>query len=438
MSRTFAVIKREFTESVRARTFLVGTILGPVFMIGLFAVQFLILSRAGGGEHDVAIVDATGTGIGDQVAARLAGEGGAPRGGGMRPTFTTELVTIDAAEADTRRAALNDRVVAGEIDGFLYLPPDLMSAGGALYEGDNATNSSVTGELRGAVQQAVQSRRLETEGIDPSRVDQALRPVRLESTKTGDQGATGSAEATSVLGFLMGFAIYMVVLLYGAAVMNGVLEEKRDRIVELIVSSVPAQNLMLGKVIGIGGAGVLQVAIWVAFAAVLLMNGAAIAGAVGAPEEAVAALSQGTILPDVPLSVGILFILYFAGGFFLYSTIYAMLGAIATNSQEAQQLVFPVIVPLIIGFFLVPLATQNPEGGPAVIGSLVPFTAPMVMPVRAVIAGVPWLQLILSIVLLFGTALALVWIGGKIYRIGIFATGKRASFREVWRWVRTA
>jgi ABC-2 type transport system permease protein len=437
MSRTFAVIKREFVESVRARTFLIGTILGPVFMIGLFAVQFLILSRAGGGQHDVAIVDATGLGLGDQVATRLAGEGGPPRGG-MRPTFTTEVIAIAAADAETRRSALNDRVVAGDLDGFLYLPPDLMSAGGVRYEGENATNSSVTGELRSAVQQTVQSRRLETEGIDPSRVDQALRPVRLESTKTGDQGATGSAEATSILGFLMGFAIYMVVLLYGAAVMNGVLEEKRDRIVELVVSSVRAQNLMLGKVIGIGGAGVLQVAIWVAFAALLLMNGADIARAVGAPDDAVAALAQGSILPDVPLSVGILFILYFAGGFFLYSTIYAMLGAIATNAQEAQQLVFPVIVPLIIGFFLVPLATQNPEGGAAVIGSLVPFTSPMVMPVRAVIAGVPWLELLLSIGLLFGTALGLVWIGGKIYRIGIFATGKRPTMKEVWRWVRAA
>jgi ABC-2 type transport system permease protein len=133
-----------------------------------------------------------------------------------------------------------------------------------------------------------------------------------------------------------------------------------------------------------------------------------------------------------------MFVIYFAGGFFLYSTMYAVLGAIATTSQEAQQLVFPVVMPLIIGFFLVPMATQNPDGGAAVIGSLVPFTSPMVMPVRAIIGGVPPLQLALSIALLIGTGLAIVWIGGKIYRIGILATGKKPTMREVWRWVTTA
>jgi ABC-2 type transport system permease protein len=437
MSRTTAVIKREFLESVRARTFLIGTILGPVFMIGLFGAQFLILSRAGGGEHTIAIVDATGAGLGDDVAATLGREVPGP-GAGLRAQFTTEVVRVAVAETEARRAALNDRVISGDLDGFLYLPPDLLTGGIPRYEGENATNGSVTSEVRNAVQQAVQSERLESEGIDAGRVNEALRPIRLETAKTGDQGATGSAEATAVLGFLMGFAIYMVVLLYGAAVMNGVLEEKRDRIVELIVSSIRAQSLMLGKVIGIGGAGVLQVGIWVAFAALLLMNGADIARTFGASAEVIAMLSQGTLLPDVPASVGVLFIVYFAGGFFLYSTIYAMLGAIATTSQEAQQLVFPVIIPLILGFFLVPVATQNPDGGPAVIGSLVPFTSPMVMPVRAVIAGVPILELLASIALLVGTGLALVWIGGKIYRIGIFATGKRPSVREVWRWVRTA
>jgi ABC-2 type transport system permease protein len=438
MSKTFAVIKREFTESVRARTFLVGTILGPVFMIGLFAVQFLIISRSGGGEHTIAVVDATGRGIGEQVERMLGGEGAVGRRSGVRAAFTPELITIDGEQADAQRQTLNERIVAGELDGFVYLPPDLVESGNARYEGDNATNNSVTGEVRNAVQQAVQSVRLQAEGIDPNRVTSALRPVRMETAKTGDDGATGSAEATSVIAFLLGFAIYMSVLLYGASVMNGVLEEKRDRIVELIVSSIRAEQLMLGKVVGIGATGVLQMSIWVAFAALLIMNAPQLASIFNAPDEVVAMLSAGGLLPSVPLSVGIMFVIYFAGGFFLYSTMYAVLGAIATTSQEAQQLVFPVVMPLIIGFFLVPMATQNPDGGAAVIGSLVPFTSPMVMPVRAIIGGVPPLQLALSIALLIGTGLAIVWIGGKIYRIGILATGKKPTMREVWRWVTTA
>jgi ABC-2 type transport system permease protein len=438
MSKTLAVIKREFTESVRTRTFLIGTILGPVFMIGLFAVQFLIVSRSGGGEHTIAIVDATGQQIGEQVEGMLGTDAAASRRSGARATFTPELITIAAAEGDARRAALNARIVAGELDGFVFLPPDLIEGGIARYEGENATNNSVTTEVRNAVQQAVQSVRLEAQGFDAARVNQALRPVRLETAKTGDDGATGSAEVTTVLAFLLGFAIYMSVLLYGASVMNGVLEEKRDRIVELIISSIRAEQLMLGKVVGIGATGVLQMAIWVAFAALLIMNAASLARIFNASDEIVLMLSQGSLLPSVPATVGILFVVFFAGGFFLYSTMYAVLGAIATTSQEAQQLVFPIIMPLILGFFLVPMATQNPDGGPAVIGSIVPFTSPMVMPVRAMIGGVPPLQLMLSIALLLGTGMGIVWIGGKIYRIGILATGKRPSMREVWRWVTTA
>src|SRR5690606_16253403 len=278
---------------------------------------------------------------------------------------------------------------------------------------------------------------LQAEGIDPARVTGALRPIRLETAKTGDDGATGSAEVTTVLAFLLGFAIYMSVLLYGASVMNGVLEEKRDRIVELILSSIRAEQLMLGKVLGIGATGVLQMAIWVAFAALLIMNAPQLAGIFGAPDEVVAMLNSGGLLPSVPFTVGILFVIFFAGGFFLYSTMYAVLGAMATTSQEAQQLVFPVIMPLIIGFFLVPMATQNPDGGAAVIGSIVPFTSPMVMPVRALIGGVPWIQLVLSIVLLIGTGLAIVGLGGKHYRIGKRATGRKPTQREVWRGERT-
>src|SRR5690606_17210638 len=157
--------------------------------------------------------------------------------------------------------------------------------------------------------------RLQAEGIDPSRVTGALRPIRMETAKTGDDGATGSAEATSVIAFILGFAIYMSVLLYGASVMNGVLEEKRDRIVELIVSSIRAEQLMLGKVLGIGATGVLQMSIWVAFAALLIMNAPQLAGIFGAPPELIAGLTNGGLLPTVPLSVGVLFVIYFAGGF---------------------------------------------------------------------------------------------------------------------------
>jgi len=190
--------------------------------------------------------------------------------------------------------------------------------------------------------------------------------------------------------------------------------------------------------VGIGAAGLLQMTIWVAVAAVVVLNGPAIAGALGASDEMVGQLAANPIIPTLPLSALIVFLAFFAGGFFLYSTIYSILGAIATTAQEAQQLVFPAILPVILGFFMMFTALENPDSTIAVVGSLIPFTSPLVMPVRVALGGIDPLQLAASVLLLLVTALGMIWIGGKIYRIGIFATGKRASVGEVVRWIRTA
>jgi ABC-2 type transport system permease protein len=438
LSRTFAVVKREFLESVRTKAFLIGTVLGPIFMIGLFAAQFFMLASTGGGSYRVAIIDATDEALGDAVVATLAAARNVPRPMGQPATIETEVIPAAAAGLETARADVQRRVGAAEFDGVLVLPADLLAGGVARYEGENAMNQSLVGDLRAAVQRSVQSRRLAAAGIDQANVETALRPVGLEAIKTGDRGAAGSAEAAGILGMAMGFAIYLVVLLYGAAVMNGVVEEKRDRIVELIVSSIRAQDLLLGKVLGIGAAGLLQMSIWVAAAATLLTYGGGIAGALGASEGMVAALSQTSLLPQVPASVGIVFLIYFAGGFFIYSTIYAILGAIATTAQEAQQLVFPAVLPLILGFFMLMPTLNNPESTLAQVGSFIPFTSPMLMPVRHALIGVPLVELGASILLLLAFGFGVIWLGGKIYKIGIFATGKRATPGEVWRWIRTA
>jgi ABC-2 type transport system permease protein len=437
MSRTLAVMKREFVESVRTRTFVAGIVLGPLLLIGLFAIQFYIISASGGGRHALAVVDATGAGLGDRVAAGL---GEAPGGRPMRARaeYTVEVVAVAAAGLDAERDRQLARVGRDDIAGVLVLPAGLLDGESARYEGENATSTAVTTDLRLAIQQAVQVARLDAEGIDPARLAAALAPVPLEAVRVGERGVTGSVEAARVLGFLMGMAIYLVVLLYGAAVMNGVLEEKRDRVVELIVSSIRAQQLMLGKVVGIGGAGLLQMTIWVAFAGLLLAKGSDIASLLGADEETIRALSQAQQVVSVPPSAGVVFLFFFAGGFFLYSTLYAVLGAVATTSQEAQQLTFPIVMPLVVAFLMSMASVENPDSAIALTGSLIPFTSPLIMPVRAVIGGVPLTQLLLSMVLLVGTGLAIIWAGGKIYRIGIFATGKRPSARELWHWLRTA
>ena len=196
---------------------------------------------------------------------------------------------------------------------------------------------------------------------------------------------------------------------------------------------------MIGKVLGIGGAGFLQLLVWVVCAGLVIAYAGSIATLFHmSPEKAAVLTGIAKAMPKVPLSVGVIFLVFFMGGFFIYSTVYATIGSIVTTNQEAQQLVFPAIMPLVIGFLMANTALQNPDAGMAVAGSLIPFTSPMVMPIRAVVGSASNLEILLSIVLLLVTGFAMLWLAGKIYRIGIFATGKRPTMKEVGRWIRAA
>jgi ABC-2 type transport system permease protein len=437
MSRIVPVIKREFTEAVGSKAFIIGTIAGPLLIFGMFGLQFLVLAKSGGGEHRIALLDATERGIGERVVQHI-GEREAGPSFIERASYDLRVETPPAATKDAAIEAASARVVAKELDGFLWIPPDVLTGARVEYEGSNATNTQVTSELQRAVQRVVQSERLRDEGIDEDRLGGALEAVAINVVKTGERGQVGNPGAAMLLAFGMAFAIYIVVIMYGQSIMTSVQEEKRDRIVELIVSSVRARDLLVGKVLGIGAAGVVQMLIWVAVAGLLLTQGAMIAGALGAGESTIDSLSQGTVLPSVPLSVGIGFVLYFAGGFLLFATLFAVVGAIVTNAQEAQQFVFPILMPFILGLFIAMAAAQNPNNSVSVIGSLVPFTSPMVMPVRMSVGGVEPMQVVLSLVLLFATAAAIIWLAAKIYRVAIFATGQKPTGRELLRWMKAA
>jgi ABC-2 type transport system permease protein len=218
--------------------------------------------------------------------------------------------------------------------------------------------------------------------------------------------------------------------MYGQSIMQSVLEEKRDRIVELIVSSIRARDLLVGKITALGAAGLLQMFIWVITAVVLLNYSAAIAGLFGADDATVQMLQQAHLLPNLPASTGILFL--------LFATLFAVIGAIVTNTQEAQQYVLPVMIPFILGLFIAMPAAENPDSTISVAGSIIPFTSAMVMPVRVLMSNVGWGEILLALALLFASAAAIVWLAAKIYRIAIFATGKKPSMRELAAWLRTA
>ncbi len=437
MSRIKPVIKREFTETVGKKSFVVMTVIGPLLLFLLFYVQFMILMKSGGGEARLVILDGTTEQVGTRVSSMLQAQAAGPSIG-ERATYKIDVQNITEEQRKAEEAKLTQRIEAKELDGYLSIPADIATGGVAKYSGQNATNSRVMSEIRGAVQRVVQSNRLQKSGIDEATLDRALTQVPFEETKTGKKGEAGSPMAARILAFVMAFAIYLVVILYGQSVMSAVQEEKRDRIVELVVSSVRAKDLLIGKVFGIGAAGLLQMSIWAATAGLLIWQAGPLAALFGASPEVVQALTDKAFMPQVPPSLAILFLVFFAGGFFLFATLFAVIGSIVTNPQEAQQLVFPVMMPFIIGLYISMAAVENPQSTIAVVGSLLPFTSAMVMPVRAAINGVNLPEVLLSIVLLYATAAFIIFTAAKIYRVAIFATGTKPTMKELVRWIRTS
>lgn len=420
MSKTLALIRREFVAFARTKMFLVGTLFGPLLML-LLIVLPLAFSEAGG-TRDLVVLDATGGEVGREVAAAL------DPGGEADGRYAVRVVDVSPEAGDSVRAEFRARAAAEEIDGYLWLPPDIATGTGARYEGRHATSFRDLREMRGAIGEAVREERLRAAGIDPQVLREALAPVELQSSGVREEESRGTADDLFLVAQFMGMALYLVLLLYGNAILRGVREEKENRVVELILSSVKPEQLMAGKVFGIGLAGLLQVAVWVGFAALAMAFGDDIAAAIG-----------GSVpdLPRIPWQAGAIFLVFFAGGYFVYACIYAALGAIATSGQEAQNLQYPAIVPLFVAFMMVFAVTDDPGGTLAVVGTLIPLTSPLVVPVRAALAPVPWTELALSLALLIITCWAFLWIAGRTYKVTILATGQRPSFSQLFRWIRT-
>ena len=359
MSNSFAVFKREFTEQVRTKTFIIGTLFGPVAILALMFLPYLFLKAGGGGERNVVIVDATGTGLGEEVSGILAvpilanSNADMPVGPGV---YHTTVRSIDAAAWETMRPTLDADLEAETIDGYMYLPPDVEGDGEALYIGK--TIGMVTqAEVRRAVQTPIQRRRLAQAGIDQAVVAQAMRPVSVITRQPGDD-ESATPESLFVFAQIIAFSIYIV---------------------------------------EVGGAR-----------------------------------------PDLGPMVAVAFLIFFFGGFLFYSSLFAAVGAVATTDQEAQQLSFIPMLPLVIGFMTMFSGLADPENPVFRVCSIVPFTSPMVMPVRAAMSDVPMLEFGLSVALLILTVGATTWVAGKLYSIGILATGKRPSMGEIVRWIRTA
>jgi ABC-2 type transport system permease protein len=420
MRKTWAVVKREFGSFVGTKAYLLGTLFGPLALLVLMTLPPLLENASEPGERQIVVVDSGDRPAAREIAAELAPAAGDPE----VASFRTEIAR--ATETTEPLADLRRRVLFGELDGYVILPDS--PEGAIVYEGRPGDFQAIA-RLRAAAERTVQRERLVAAGIDPDDVDRALAPVPFESRVIGpaiDRGEPSDRHVAAV--FYLNTMMYIVILLYGISVLRSVQEEKERRVVEVLLSSLRPWQLMTGKVVGIGAAGLLQVAIWIAFAAIAVTLGDEILVQMG--------LTPPT-LPPLPASLAVVVLLFFAGGYFLYASLYAALGAMAASWQDAQNLQFPALIILMAAFFTTFPVTESPESDLAVVTSLIPFTSPLIVPARSALGAMAWPDLVLPLAFLVLGCVVLLWIAGRVFRVTILATGSRPTPRRLWRWLRT-
>ncbi len=436
MHKIWAVVRREFLDKVRTKAFLIGTLLFPVLMIGLSLLP-LLLNRRETAPKRIAVVDGTSGEVGVKVTEALAAS--------RRQGSDGARYTVSRVPAQGRTDAVRDSLVARvgleqagneTLDGVLVLTDETVDAGRIAYLGVNVGSMGDMNKLESELQTALRLERLRRAGVDPFVAIPALRPVDVVTQKVTAGKLTGESGSSSfILAYIMGLVLYVVMLMYGIQVMSSVVEEKTSRIAEVLMSSVTPFQMMLGKVFGVGAAALLQLVIWGTTATLVTTYRSALAKLFGASPEAIASMATMK-LPSLRPDLLVVFLIYFVLGFLLFAAMYAAVAAMCNSQQEAQQAVVPVSMTMVVGYVTMFSMLNDPSGSLATTLSLIPLLAPFVVPVRYSLAPVPLPELLLSIALTFGAMLLVVWVAGRIYRVGILLHGKRPKLAEVLRWVR--
>ncbi len=427
MDKLLAVIGREFGERVRSRWFLLTTLFGPVLLVALLVGPpwLAMRTRADVDVAKVLILDATGTALGEAIAGDLAG--------GVQGTATApRVLEVSATALTTTTDSLRGRLLAKELPGLLILSTETIDDGRAELLLPDGSALGVSERLSAALERQLRQARLVAIGIaatDAASVAQLRIDVR--TTRLGNNGREASARVNMIVGFSVAMLLYIAIVLYGQIVLRSVAEEKQSRVAEVVLASVPARVLLSGKILGIGGVAVLQLGIWTSALATLLANRGRIFALLG--------LSGASVpLPSVQLNDVILLGAYFVLGYVLYASLFALVGSIASSEQEAQQAQTPVLMLLVSSIALLQTALQDPNGTIATALSMIPFSAPIMMPLRLGLADVPSRQVVMSVGGLFLTTVACLMAAGRVYRTALLMYGKRPTLAEITRWIRAA
>ena len=433
MNKLRLIIAREYMSIVGRKSFILMTLGMPllIFIIGAVPMLLGYLNDKGSDVQTISVVDETGR------------YGSALHSDEMYNFVIEKDLTVSNARDFYSKAE-------DGIDAMVIIPRDVDSTGTVDILSKGTITPALVTTVRSALADTIESAHLASMGIPnlQQMVDKAHVDVDVRSIKLSEEGEKESSTDLAMgLGLVLSLFTYMFVLMYGAMIMNSVIEEKTNRIVEVIVSSCRPFQLMLGKIIGVGLVGLTQMAIWLALFIIvgMIAGGALGISGMGSPEAmaAAGAAADTGVMDGIMkelysinfLPIILYFILYFLGGYLLYSSLFAGLGSAVDQPSDSSQFMTPVMLIMIIALYAGMFCMENPSGPTAVWCSIIPFTSPVVMMVRLPF-GVPAWQMLLSLVLLFGTALGITWIAARIYRRGILHYGKKASFGDLFKWIK--
>jgi ABC-2 type transport system permease protein len=408
IAKLWAIVRREYLERVRTKGFVIGTVLGPLVLAALMLGPILAM-RSGSKPLRVCVLDRTGT-LGPRVedALRTARFDGKPR-------FD---VLPAQPEPDLREAVLD-----GRLDGYLELPAEAVEKVTASYFGRNVSNRLDLSTMERAVSDVIVGVRVATAGLDPRRVKDLTKELDLKTIRLSESGEREDRGAALMLAIILLMILYTSMLIWGQMVMTSVIEEKSSRVVEVLASGVPATTLLTGKLLGVGAAGLTQFLVW----SLCLL----------AASAAPAALLTFR-MPEVTPLVLVSFVLFFLLGFLFYAALYAAIGAAVNTVQEAQNFVWIVMTPILLGMVSFSAAIEAPDGPLSVTLSMIPGISPLIMFLRIVVLTPPVWQIASSIALLALAIVGVLWVSARVYRVGILMYGKKPTFPEIVKWIRHA
>jgi ABC-2 type transport system permease protein len=422
MKKILSVIKREYIQIVRTKGFVIGTILGPIVMAGFIVVPILVQFVSVDKQEKIGIVD-----LSRVVYRELDEKLDQKLKDGNRRYLLEEFTSRENVEK--LLAELNGKVLSKELTAYIFIPENIAEGGVAEYVSEHVSDFDKQGNIGQALSSIIIAKRLRGEGLDPEKIGQYMRPVRLETKKVTTRGVERDTGGTFMISFVLVIILYTTVLFYGQIILRGVIEEKSSRVVEIVLSSLRPFQLMAGKILGIAAVGFTQYAIWALF-------GIAATRYSGNVVSRFFPAAANIAIPTIPAYIFIYFIIFFVLGYFLYGTMYAGIGSMVNNEKEAQQLVMPVTMFLIVPIMLMMFVIRSPDSSVSVILSLIPFFAPILMLLRISVLLPPFPQIAASIVLLILTTVLMIWISAKIYRVGILMYGKRPNLFEIIKWMR--